>query len=166
MAIKDLVPGLRKRELMPSLHREAGPLAHLQTEMNRLFDDFFSMADFGVDWPDSSLMASPRVDVSEDDKEVTITAEIPGMDDKDIQVEMDDFSISLKGEKQEEEKKKKRNWSRRELRYGAFHRVITLPAQVDGNKAKAKFRKGVLTIKAPKKNPGEGPKRIAIQTSA
>lgn len=164
MAIKDLVPRFhRKRELMPSLHREASPLAQLQNEMNRLFDDFFSMADFPTEWPDSPLMASPRLDVAEDENDVTVTAEMPGMEEKDIQVQMDDFSITLSGEKHAEHKNKKRNRRRQELYYGSFHRVVSLPAQVDGSQAKARFRKGVLTITAPKIHAGPKPHRITIQ---
>ena len=166
MAMKDLVPALhRKRGQLPSLrHREADPLVQIQSEMNRLFDEWFALTGAPVDWPEFSTPTALRVNVSEDDQEVKITAELPGMDEKDVHVEMDDNTITISGEKQEEEKEKKRNWLKRELHYGSFHRVVSLPSQVDGDQAKARFRKGVLTITAPKRETGSARKSIAIQS--
>jgi HSP20 family protein len=91
------------------------------------------------------------VDVSETDKEVKVSAELPGMDEKDIHVEMDDDAITIRGERREEKEDQGRNWYSREQSYGAFHRVIALPASVDGAKAVAKFKKGVLTVTVPKR---------------
>jgi len=165
MAIKDLVPRLnRKRDQLPDLHREADPLVRIHSEMNRLFDDLFSLTGTSADWTGSAGIAMPRVDVVEEDNAVNVTAEMPGMDEKDIQIDMDDYTITIRGEKQAEHTDKKRNWSHRELHYGAFHRVIQLPQQVDGAKAKAKFRKGVLTITAPKRETAPQRSRITIQT--
>jgi len=164
MAIKDLVPRWhRKRDGLPSLQREADPFAQIQSEMNRLFEDLFSLT--GTSAPTgATAWALPRVDVVEDDKEVTVTAELPGMEEKDIQIEMDDATVTLHGEKHAEQTDRKRNWSRRELHYGAFHRVIQLPQPVDGSKAKARFRKGVLCITAPKRETAPARNRIPIQT--
>lgn len=166
MAMKDLVPTLhRKRKHLPSLHnREADPLAQIQTDMNRLFDELFAVTGAPADWPEFDTPAALRVNVSEDEKEVKVTAELPGMDEKDVHVEMDDNSVTISGEKQEEETEKKRSWHRRELRYGSFHRVVALPSQVDGSNAKARFRKGVLTITAPKREPKAPRKSIEIQS--
>ncbi|MFU8780279.1 MAG: Hsp20/alpha crystallin family protein [Kiritimatiellia bacterium] len=165
MAIKDLVPTLnRKRSNLPGLRRDTDPLAQIQSEMNRLFDDLFTLTGSPFDWSEDKSLTAPRVDVAEEDKEITVTAELPGMDEKDVQVEMDDYAITIRGEKRAEHTDKKRNWSRRELHYGSFHRVVPLPSQVDGAKAKANFRKGVLTITAPKRETTEPRRRITIQT--
>jgi HSP20 family protein len=163
MTIRDLVPKFgRGRERMPERRREADPFYELQREMNRLFDDFFTPFDrfsaggfpltsrWGERKPASTAF-SPRVDVSETEKEVKVSAELPGMDEKNITVEMDDASITIRGERQEEQEEKGKNWYRREQSYGSFHRTVPLPASVHGEKAKAKFKKGVLTITVPKR---------------
>ena len=121
--------------------------------MNRLFGEFFG--DFPLAernresaWAPSAFM--PRVDVSETDQEVKVTAELPGMDEKDISVELQENVLVLRGEKKSEQEEKGKNWFRREQSYGSFHRAIELPAGVDAGKAKAQFKKGVLTFVAPK----------------
>ena len=165
MTIKDLVPVLhRKRGHVPSLRHEADPFTKIQSEMNRLFDDLFSLTGEPSALSKRDMPTALRVDVSEDDKEVTLTAELPGLDEKDVQVEMDEYAVTISGEKREEKNEKKRNWLRRELQYGSFQRVIPLPSQVDGSKAKARFRKGVLTLTAPKRETTEPRRSIAIQT--
>jgi HSP20 family protein len=165
MAIKDLVPKFgRGRDNVPVRRGEYEPLLDFQREMNRLFDDFFTDFPLAPRWGERDLPSagfSPRVDVSETEKEVRISAELPGMDEKDITVEMADEAITVRGEKKEEKEDKGKNWYRREQSYGSFHRVIPLPASVDGEKAKAKFKKGVLTITVPKRE-GERPDRKTI----
>jgi HSP20 family protein len=156
MAIKDLVPKFgRGREKMPARRDEFDPFRGFQREMNRLFDDFFA-EDFPLarHWGGRELATgafSPRVDVSETDKEVNVSAELPGMEEKDLSVEMDDGAITIRGEKKEEKEEKGKNWYTREQSYGSFHRSIALPAGVDVSKAKAKFKNGVLKITAPKR---------------
>jgi HSP20 family protein len=169
MAIKDLVPTFgKKRDAIT--HRRAGdaPFRQFQDEMNRLFDDFFAGHDLPL-WPgrggDDSLSAfTPRVNISETEREVKVSAELPGMDEKDVTVELDDNMINIRGEKREEKEEKDGDWTRREQVYGSFHRMIPLPASVDGQNAKAKFRKGVLTVTAPKREPDKSNrKRVAIE---
>lgn len=155
MSIKDLVPRIgRGRDLLPARHADTDPFRSLQREMNRLFEDFFDDFPLALRPGEKGLMSagfSPRVDVSETDKEVRVSAELPGMDEKDISVEMHEAAITIRGEKREEKEEKNKNWFSREQSYGAFQRVIPLPASVVGDKASAKFRKGVLTIVVPKK---------------
>jgi HSP20 family protein len=87
------------------------------------------------------------------------------MDEKDITVELDDAALTIRGEKQEETEDKGKNWYRREQSWGTFHRVIPLPAAVHGEKAKARFKKGVLTVTAPKRQADRpGRKAIPIET--
>lgn len=169
MAIRDLVPALGKQHRALARRPAKGdPFHRFQDEMNRLFDDFFAGNDL-MRWPwvgeDHALSAfTPKVNVSENDREVSVSAELPGMDEKDVAVELDDNAITIRGEKQAENEEKKGGWTRREQVYGSFHRVIPLPAAVDGQNAKAKFRKGVLTVTAPKREPDKtNRKRIAIE---
>ncbi len=168
MAIKDIVPrfGGRNR-MMPDKRREAYGLSSFQREMNRLFDEFFS--DFGLvpSWAETGKAASfaPRVNVSETDKEVKVSAELPGMDEKDVSVELEGNSLAIRGERKEENEDKGRNWHRREYSYGSFYRVVDMPAMVDADKAKAKFRKGMLTVTIPKlEKDGERRKSIDISS--
>jgi HSP20 family protein len=133
--------------------------------MNRLFDDFLGEFPLAPRWGERELAPtefSPRIDVSETDKEVKIAAELPGMDEKDITVELEDAAVTIRGERKEEKEEKGRNWYTKEQSYGAFHRVVPLPAGVDGEKAAARFKKGILTITAPKR-PEEQARRKAIR---
>jgi HSP20 family protein len=168
MTIRDLVPKLgRDRDRMLARRGEFDAFTELQREMNRLFDDFFTDFSPVTRWGawDRGLAGepfSPRVDVSETESEVRISAELPGMDEQDISVEMDDTAVTLHGERKAESEEKGKHWCRKEQSYGSFQRVIPLPAEVDGERAKAKFKKGVLTVTAPKREPSPA-KRKAIE---
>jgi HSP20 family protein len=155
MPIRDLVPKFGKgHEKMPARKGEMDPFRDFQREMNRLFDDFFTDLPLAPRWGERGLASAafnPKVDVSETDKEVNVSAELPGMEEKDITVEMDDGAIAIHGERKEEKEEKGKNWYTREQSYGSFHRSIALPAGVDASKAKAKFKNGVLKITAPKR---------------
>ena len=153
MSIKDLVPRFG-REQAPARREDVDPFLDFRREMNRLFGEFFGdfpLAERGrcPAWAPAAFV--PRVDVSETDKEVKVSAELPGMDEKDISVELQDDVLTLRGEKKGEQEEKGKNWFHREQSYGAFHRSIELPAGVDASKAKAQFKKGVLTFTAPKR---------------
>lgn len=170
MAIKDLVPRIgRGRETMPARRGEYEPFHDFQRQMNRLFDDFFGDFSLAPRWGGERGLAAagfaPRVDVSETDKEVKISAELPGMDEKDISVEMGDAAVTIRGERKEEKEEKGKNWYTREQSYGAFHRMVPLPESVQAEKAKASFKKGVLTVTVPKRDEGQGRRKtIRIET--
>lgn len=169
MSIKDLVPRMgRGRDTVPVRHGEVDSFHEIQRQMNRLFDDFFGGFSLSRPWEGGDLALagfSPRVDVAETDKEVKISAELPGMDEKDITVEMDDEAVTIRGERKEEKEDKGKNWYSREQTYGSFNRVIPLPVSVDGGKAAAKFRKGVLTITVPKRQEDQGRRKtVRIET--
>ena len=93
---------------------------------------------------------SPSVDVRETDKEIVVSAEIPGMEEKDIQVELAADGLTIRGEKRTETEDKKEGYVRKETSYGSFHRFIPLPAEVQAAKASAELKKGVLTVTLPK----------------
>lgn len=120
-------------------------------EMDRMFDRF-NLAPFGG-FPklfEGNGFAAPAVDVTENDQAYAITAELPGMDEKDIDVTVTEDSLVLKGEKRQEREEKGKNTYVSERSYGAFQRVFALPVGVDRNKVAADFSKGVLTITLPK----------------
>ena len=169
MSIKDLVPRFSHgRDPLPMRRDEADPFRDFQREMNRLFADFFGEAPLAVrggepEWSPAAFV--PRVDVAETDKEVKVSAELPGLDEKDIAVELQDDILTIRGEKKSEAEQKGKNWFRREQSYGSFHRSIQLPAGVDSSKATAQFKKGVLTVVAPKREQDKANhKTIPIQT--
>ncbi len=168
MTIKDLVPHFgHGRSQAPVRRGEWDPFRDFQREINRLFDDFFSdtLAPRGAERGLAPGLFSPRVDVAETDKDVTVSAELPGLDEKDLTVELGDAAVTIRGERQEEKEEKGRQWRCREQCYGAFHRVVQLPASVDGTKARARFKKGVLTITVPKREAAQDRRRsITIET--
>lgn len=153
MSIRDLVRRKGNRE--EPERSERSPVLAFQRDINRLFDDFFRDFDTAPGWPLAGRQAghafSPAVNVAESEKEVTVTAELPGMDEKDVTVELHDDVLSIRGEKKTEHEEKDKEWHRLEYSYGSFHRVIPLPASVESQKAKAKFAKGVLTVALPKR---------------
>jgi len=95
--------------------------------------------------------STPAVDVVESDKAYEITAELPGMDEKNIEVKVANDVLTIKGERQEEKEEKKKDYYLRERSFGSFERSFGLPEGVDADKIEASFKKGVLTLTLPKK---------------
>ncbi len=132
----------------------------IQDEINRLFDFSLGrlpserMGLFEGEW-------APSVDVYEDESKVVVKAELPGMTDKDIDVNILNNTLAIKGEKKKEEEKKEQSYYRLERSYGAFQRSITLPSHVASDKVKASFKNGVLEIELPKKEEAK-PKQIKV----
>src|SRR6516162_5584566 len=129
-----------------------------RSEMDRLFDRFArgfglpslrSIADFEPPWRSFGFSAPP-IDMSEDDKAYKISAELPGLDAKDVEVSVSGDRLVLKGEKRQEHEEKNKNYYHSERTYGSFQRSFELPASVDRDKIAADFSKGVLTIALPK----------------
>lgn len=131
-------------------------LSTLQQEMNRIFEDAFAPS---LRFNESQVV--PAIDIKEDDKYLTVTAELPGVDKKDIQVEVRDNVLVIRGEKQSEKREDKDNWHSLERSYGSFSRRMLLPCDVDDGHADASMDKGVLTLKLPKTK-GAGAKAIPI----
>lgn len=138
------------------------PIDTLRGEIDRIFEDFsrgFWPAGFGRRFFDlepalrreamPGYMA-PAVDVAEHDKEYLITAELPGLDDKNVELSVVDDVLTVKGEKHEEKEDKDKNYYMSERRYGSFRRSFQLPTDVDQNQIEASFQKGVLTVTLPK----------------
>lgn len=147
-----------------------------RTEMDRLMDRF----DVGFRWPSmhqlfdmspalrgegSSGFTAPAVDVTEDDNGYKITAELPGIDEKNIEISVTNHRLSIKGEKRQEKEEKDKNHYLSERSYGSFTRSFTLPDGVDGDKIVAEFAKGVLTVTLPKTVDAQKQKKIDIKAA-
>lgn len=147
MAIRNLVPFGKKD--VPAKREDEHPFSLLRREMDSLFDNFFRGFDLE---PFESRMGafSPKIDVTENDKEIKISAELPGLEEKDIDVSLQKDMLTIKGEKKEEKEDKGKDYYRMERSYGSFSRTIPLPFEVETNKVEAKFKKGVLSITLPK----------------
>jgi HSP20 family protein len=143
--------------------RVAHPAVPLVDEMNRLFDDFFR------DFPVANAAPSfvPSLGVEETAEAIKISAELPGLEDKDFQLSVEDGIFTLRGEKRSErdEKDEKAGWSRSERTYGSFERRVALPVEVDAEKASATFKNGVLDVTLPKLAPTP-PKSKTISVKA
>jgi HSP20 family protein len=136
---------------MPWRRSTPAHVSSLQHEINRMFDDFFVPGTrFG-----SELAVTPALDIKEDEKSVIVTAELPGVESKDVHVSVHDNVLTIKGEKRSEKQEDKHNYHYVERSYGSFARRVMLPADVDSEHAKASMDKGVLTLELPKsKSPG------------
>jgi HSP20 family protein len=148
MPKKSVVP--HEKKSVPARLEEYSPFGLLRQEMNRLFDNFFSGFEMEPFMGRRLGAFSPSVDIKESDKDIRVSAELPGMEDKDINVLLSKDSLTIKGEKKEEKEDKGKDYYRMERSYGSFSRTIPLPAEVDTDKVKAEFKKGLLTVTLPK----------------
>ena len=148
MAMRDLIPWGRQESRMPAMYggEERSPFAQLRREMDRLFDDFFRAPVLGGGW--SATAGWPSVEVNETDNEVRVTAELPGLTDKDVELSVQDGLLTIRGEKKSEHDDRDRGWSERY--YGRFERTIALPDGADDEHCDAIFRDGLLTVRFPR----------------
>jgi len=127
-----------------------------QDEINRTLDNFFKREiSFGAGW-------SPDIDVAETDNDITVKAEIPGIDPKDIDISITGDTLTIKGEKKESKEEKSKSYHHIERSYGSFSRTINLPTRVITDKVAAKNNYGVLEITLPKKEESRT-KKIAVK---
>jgi HSP20 family protein len=163
MAIKDHIPWNNKgREVGFQHGTDIHPFFALHREMNRMFDDVFRGFDLapGLTFRTQDGLGWPQIDIDETDKEVRITAELPGLDEKDVSLEIANGVLSISGEKKTESEDKARRFSERY--YGRFERRIPLQ-DIEEDKASAAFKNGVLTITVPKSAEAKSNvRRIAI----
>jgi len=156
-----LIPWRNKQK--ESSRGEISPLTALRSEMDRLFDAFFREPWGGIDWPFAAGRAwTPAVDVAETEDEVTIRAELPGVDPKDLSISLTENQLVLAGEKKESAERKGKDFCQTETRYGSFRRSIPVPAAVDSEKVEADYANGVVTIRL-KKIQRTPPKRIEVK---
>lgn len=150
MSMRDLIPWRRQENPAPALFRdeERSPYVQLRREMDRLFEDFFRAPLVGGIGLSSNVQSWPYLEVKETDDQVIVTAELPGLTEKDVDVTVDDGVLMLRGEKKSEHQDKDRDWSERY--YGRFERSIVLPAGADEENCQGVLRDGVLTVRMPK----------------
>lgn len=162
MGFRDLIPRSRNQELAPA-RDSFDPFLTLHREMNRLFDDVFrGFGGTNLASPMEGRFGWPKVELSETDKTVTVSAELPGLTEKDVQVEIAGGVLTVRGEKKAERNGEGKYFTERY--YGAFERQIPLEG-VEEDKAEASFKNGVLTVSLPKSEKArESVKRIAINT--
>src|ERR671923_910077 len=128
-------------------------LLSLQERMNRLFDESFRGATRGAGADDWALGGSwaPAVDIYEQDGNIVMKAELPGVDPKDVDVRLENNTLTLRGERKLDKEVKQDNYHRVERSYGTFSRSFTLPTVVDQGSIKAEYRDGVLKLTLPKR---------------
>jgi HSP20 family protein len=154
------------------------PFESLRREMDRLFDDFgaaFWRSPLRRSVLDTepffhramTASAAPAVDVVETDKAYEMTADVPGFDEKDIEVELVNGTLLIKGERESEKEEKKEDYYLSERAFGSFERRFEVPADVDADKIEARLKKGVLTVTLPKKPEAQKPvKKIEVKPAA
>lgn len=189
MDIKKLAPWnwFKKEEedagkTVPVQHRLAqersyplhSPLHQIHHEFDRMFDHMFR----SMGWQPSNLdmtlfpklsdgLLKPTLDIGSTDNEYTIAVEVPGVDIKDVKLELVDNTLTIRGEKKQQREEKDKNYYCVERSYGSFQRVLSLPEDVDHDQIKATFRKGLLNIHMPRKMvAGSDVKRIEIKSAA
>jgi HSP20 family protein len=150
------------------------PFDTLRREVDRLFEDFtlnpfrlplrrpaFDLEPF---WQPDSWVAQPAIDLVEHDNAFELTAEMPGLDEKNIAVDVADGVLTVKGQKEEEKVEKKEDFHLRERRFGSFARSVRIPETVDADKIEAAFKNGVLKVTLPKKPEAQKPvKKIEVK---
>ena len=159
MNLKSLIPVGRDRSLTGSM----SPFMSLQREIDRLFDDF--TRGFPTLSGNGASALVPSMDVTETDKEIEITAELPGLEEKDVQVNVADNLLTIRGEKKAEKEHKDKNFRLVERSYGSFERTLELPDGVNADAIKANISKGVLKVSIPKPAPAQA-KKIDVKSAA
>lgn len=149
--------------------RAVGPLSRLRAEVDRVFERVWQ--DLHRDpWsaltrmPDSfrELTSWPAMDVAEDEKTYSIRMDVPGLEAKDLEVEVSGNQLTVRGQRNDEFKDENKGVYRRERYSGSFARSVTLPPHVDPSKMEAKYEKGTLTLTVPR-IPGQGPRRVQVK---
>ena len=153
------------------------PFESLRHEVDHLFEDFdpgawgwpFRRAPFAAEplgRRELTLGRPPAVDVTESEKAYELTAELPGMDEKNIEVKLANGTLTIKGEKHEEKEEKKKDYYLHERTFGSFERSFPLPDGVDRDGVEASFKKGVLTVRLPKTPEArKAEKKIAVKAT-
>lgn len=134
------------------------PFDQLHQDMDRLFDNLWRGIGLPSRWGYEAVLPrlagsllKPTLDIGSTEKAYNISVEIPGADEKDVQIELQNGNLTIRGEKKQEKEENGKNYYRRERSYGAFQRVLSLPEDVDVDGISAAFKKGVLRITLPRK---------------
>lgn len=159
MNLRSLIPVGRDRSV-------ANPFTSLQREIDRLFDDFSRGFPSLPSFPAGGAnLVMPSMDVIETDKEIEITAELPGLEEKDVQINIADNLLTIRGEKKAEKEQKDKNYRLVERSYGSFERTLELPDGVNADSIKASISKGVLKVTVPKPMPAQA-RKVEVKSAA
>jgi HSP20 family protein len=156
MNLKSLIPVSRDRSTF------ASPFISLQREIDRLFDDFTRGFPTLADTGPAKLM--PSIDVTETDTEIEITAELPGLEEKDVQINLSDNLRTIRGEKKAEREQKDKNYRIVERSFGSSERTLELPEGINADAIKANLSKGVLKVTVPKPAPVQS-RKIEVKSA-
>lgn len=135
--------------------RRSTPFTALQQEIERVFDDFSAWRGFNVN------AFTPSLEVTETDKAIEVTSELPGIEEKDVEISLSNDVLTIRGEKRAEKEEENKSYRLVERSYGSFERSLALPAGIDGSAIKASMDKGVLKITLPKPATAQ-PQKIQI----
>lgn len=161
MALPSVLRRGRNRDV--PVRRSEDPFWSLQNEVNRLFEDFWHGSGFGLPFLAEPSRFHPSIDVAETESEVRVTAELPGLEEKDFELHLAGDQLMIRGEKRTEHEESGRGWHSAERAFGSFQRAIQLPCEVDADKASAEYKNGVLTVRLPKQ-PGAAGRRITVES--
>ena len=165
-----------KKETIPAVVGRGSwnPFDALRREVDQAFQNFglgalplaLTQPMFqGEFFRDRSWNTAPAVDVIEKDKEFEITAELPGLDEKDVEVKLVNGNLTIKGEKKEEKEEREKDYYVSERRYGSFVRSFPVPEGVSADKIEASFAKGVLTVRLPKTTEAQTEKKVPVKAA-
>jgi len=153
MRVSDLIPWKQARGPEPAVRNERDPVAALQSDVNRAFADFLRLVNLPMaGWPAAFAGSGVgvQVDVEETDKEVKVSAELPGIDEADIDVRVSDGMLVISGEKRADREVDGNGYLLQERSFGRVERAVPVPDGIDADAAEATFKNGVLTITMPK----------------
>jgi HSP20 family protein len=149
MEFGSVIPWREKSQVPAQREDFFDPFVSFRRDIDRIFDDFFNgrgLRPMTAGWQG----VTPTIDVAETDREVVVTAEIPGLDEKDCEVTLAGDVLTIKGEKKAEHEQRDGNTYYAERRYGAFSRSVRLPFEVKDEQVDATYNRGVLTVRVPK----------------
>jgi len=149
------------RSLIPWRDTLPRSISRFEDEMERTMEDFFGRRELGGEIATSFV---PTTNLTENDNELEVTIDLPGLKPEEVNLELREGALWITGERKEEQEEKDKTFHRMERRYGAFRRVIPLPAAVDEEKVAAEFHHGVLTVKLPKAEAVK-PRHIEVKTA-
>ena len=132
--------------------------------LEKMFDEFFSGFGLVPTWESDWSAFSPQVDIVDSDKEIKVLVELPGLDEKDIDVSLSGDMLTISGEKRQEKEDKGKNYYRMERSYGSFKRAVPIPCEVNAEAIEATFKNGVLSVVLPKTIEGRCRQKITVKT--
>lgn len=176
-SLKKWLPFKRGEKDVPVKHAASSsehnhPLMQMRREMDTLFDRFmndpFGMSLWSTDFDGwygdfSPTRFAPSIDIADEKKHIRVTAELPGMEEKDVQVTLNDDALVIRGEKKLEETHEDEGYYRTERSYGVFERAIPLPVEIDVDRVEATFKKGLLTVRLPKTGRAPASRQIPVR---